>query len=205
MNRSCVTFVLLLLLSTPALAQTPGWQADFSNPNALANTLTIYDNSLSKKPAEAVTVKELTGSALNFGLKFDPERRSDRWTLYWGEMVWWPDAGSWASVDLAKYPVIEMKWRGGRFDAIFYCFETKSGEKRVDYVNVAVTGEVTDPDGSKWNICTARIAPDSSAPTDSTPVKLLGISMSYTSPEKADSISNFARAPSTTPPTHQPA
>ncbi|MFH0965987.1 MAG: hypothetical protein V2A58_18460 [Planctomycetota bacterium] len=183
MKKVLLSLSLLAFLAPLSLAAPPSvaWEENFDKPDSPASGVVIYDGRYSGLSGEAV-VHEVKDGVLRLGVAKDAARIRDRVSVQFGVFDW--SFGSpirpapspqWGPFDLSAFPVIELRWRGARYDALFYHVETAGGKRISGYLNIHETRREKDPDGSEWIVTTNRIAPDSAVPTNGTAVKLLGI------------------------------
>ncbi len=180
--------VIVMLSVATAIAGEPvvAWQSKFDQAG-LADGKLFYEDKGSGKTGEAVMINEVTEGILKYGLKYDPARIQDLASLLYGNNEWWPsDITNWGPFDLAKYPILEITWRGTGFDGIYYCLQTQGGPLRSAYAFPDTGRKVKDDQGREWYVSNMRFAPDSAVPTASTAVKLLGLDFAISSPSKPE-------------------
>ncbi len=178
-----VTMVVLAAIHGTAAGQETeiAWSEDFDAPESPALGNFYYKHWGSGKSGEDVVIRGVANGVLRYGLKYDPERRKEWLNLIFGDFAWGPDT-EWGPFDSARYPFVEIGWRGTGF-CFYYSAETASGQRIDTYCYPPVARTQTDNQGREWNVCLFRLAPDSSVPTVGTAVKLLAINLMIVSPQ----------------------
>ena len=177
------------------------WEEQFDGPESLERASIYYEDRGSGKTGDDVIIQELAGGVYRYGLKHDPSRLQDRFNLMYGDCCWGKptktdlhslpdDPSAWGPFDLSEFPFVEIRWRGDRF-CLQYGVETVAGRRQSGYTFLPVLRTETDAQGRQWNISLFRPAADTSAPSPTTPMRLLGIDPAKYSPEHTDSVTEI--------------
>ena len=168
-------------MCTPAPgADAPvAWEEEFDAPPAPADARIFYSDKDGGDSGPDLMIRQVSDGLLRLGIRYHPALEKDEVNMVFGDPLWWPPTESgWGPFDLTTHPFVEIKWRSNAEGFTFYyAVETADGERRAGYTWPSADRTETDAAGRTWSITRFRVAPDSSAPTAATAVKLLGLNL----------------------------
>jgi len=181
-NKRCfLLLIAVVIVSGSTLAAGPkiAWEENFDSPDALAAARVFYSDRESGLGGEELTIKEVTDGVLRLGIRYVAAQRNDGVNMVFGDPIWWPPGPTaWGPFEMTKYPFVEIKWRSNGEGFMYnYAVEMGDGSRHAEYTWSRPHAKETDAVGREWMITRLRIAPDSSAPSKATAVKLLGINI----------------------------